>query len=75
MDIGIQLETLGSLREQFGSDSHSRIPSRAQGRSFEGVADDHLRVDWFKAAVWTGMLFFSTLFWMGMYTLVVSVLR
>jgi len=32
-------------------------------------------VDWLKVGVWTGMLSFVTVFWMAVYTLVVSTLR
>jgi hypothetical protein len=32
-------------------------------------------MDWSKVGVWLGMLSFVTVFWMGVYTLLVSALR
>jgi hypothetical protein len=79
MNIGIQVETLsGSVKRQLGSDSTMRmIQSPALARGFEPVSlgDERLKVDWLKVGVWTGMLSFVAVFWMGMYTLVVSALR
>jgi hypothetical protein len=78
MNISIQVETLsGSVKRQLGSDSTLRmIQSRALARGFEPVSlgDERLKVDWLKVGVWTGMLSFVTVFWMAMYTLVVSAL-
>ena len=79
MNISIQVETLsGSVKRQVGSDSTMRvIQSRALARGFQPdrLGDERLEVDWFKVGVWTGMLSFVTVFWMGVYTLVVSALR
>ena len=79
MNISIQVETLsGSVRRQSGSDSTTRvIQSRALARGFEPVSlgEERLEVDWLKVGVWTGMLSFVTVFWMAVYTLMVSTLR
>ena len=79
MNISIQVETLsGSVKRQSGSDSTTRvIPSRTLARGFEPVSlgEERLEVDWLKVGVWTGMLSFVTVFWMGVYTLMVSTLR
>ena len=79
MNISIQVETLsGSVQRQSGSDSTTRvIPSRALARGFEpaSLGEERLEVDWLKVGVWTGMLSFVTVFWMGVYTLVVAALR
>ena len=79
MNISIQVETLsGSVKRQLGGDSTTRvIQSRALARGFEPVSlgEERLEVDWLKVGVWTGMLSFVTVFWMGVYTLVVAALR
>jgi hypothetical protein len=79
MSISIQVETLsGSVRRESGTGPTTRVvQSRALARGFEPVSlgEERLEVDWLKVGVWTGMLSFVTVFWMAVYTLVVSTLR